>query len=467
MGLTCGAHGVKTQIKQTFPGALRDFPDLETCRVASGHRVEQCAVLLDGNVLINQIPTVVTDFEGYVRVFQGFVKAAFRAGDHVVVVFDEPDHVTKAKAAEQKKRDASRKKGVATCSVDIAESLAPRNDEYDAEVVARCNPHDLLANRAARGRFYDELLVTVMKRQIPNLADNQTLTLDGIDHRGAARPRGEGRIPDVFSSNEMLEPLLTRRQPGVLPIGEGDLKLPEMAGEIQRLRNEGVYFKDVEIILTSTIDTDAIAIELLHQSAKNEAAAASKEEGSETGRTIKSILCFRERSGKRENGDAPKAMYACFDLEMLHSALVSKLFGPSVDENLHLHKFAIALVSALWALCGCDFLKLSGMRSDAALDAAVEICRNEPSSLREMRACFELGRSAPAAEVNEAKAAVGSLLKKAVGLASIKLGELPRMQKACASTKAVAQDDLLKATWTVFYWSGLEFTDLENFGFVV
>ena len=416
---------------------------------------------------INQVPTAVDDFDGYVRVFGGFVNAGLAAANTVFVVFDEPKHVTRAKLDEQRRRDLARSKNAITMSADLAQQFAPTSDEYGLDVIDNCNPHELLANRAARGRFCDALCKKVMLTLMAKKENaGKTLTFDGIDERGASRPAGVKRDPGIFSTSDHIEDLFTRG-PGEQPIGEGDLKFTWLESEIQALRNDGKMFKGIEIIFCSTIDTDSIAIELMHESCKQEAAAASKEQGVETGRHIKSVLCFRETTGKRKGAvEAPVTLYACLDLELLHTEVMTSLFGKQeYTAHRHLHRSAMALLAAGWALCGCDFLKLAGLRSDAVWSAATAMAHEERSTLARIGHLLDVGSRSTAAEVDEARREAAVAISRLVELASDHLSNMPRMARACASARLADSNDYFRAAWTTLYWSGFEIKQLEEWGF--
>jgi hypothetical protein len=467
MGLAGGDHGVKKFVKTKFADALRDFPNIATAVKASGHSPQQAVVLLDGNVMINQVPSAVVDFDGYVRVFGGFIRQGLEAADSVFVVFDEPKNVSRAKLDEQKRRDLARAKTVLVMSSDMAQTFAPLDDDYGMETIERSNPHDILSHRKARPRFYDALCKRVMTELMSRKEyETKTLTFDGIDQRGASRSAESEREPGVFSSSDKIETLMSRGD-GEAPIGEGDLKLTDIESEIQFLRNEGKLFKTVEIIFVCTIDTDSIAIELMHQSAKNEACRASDEEGCETGKPIKSVLCFRETTGKRKDSqEPPQTMHACLDMAILHDLVMAGLFGKAhVERQNHLHRGAMALLAAGWVLCGCDFCELKGMRSDVVWEAVVQIARDEPRLLKNMSHVWELTRKSTDAEVSEARSDMCEVVERLVNIAICKLSEMPRMSRAHASARLADNNDYKKASWVIMYWGGLEYKNLDDWGF--
>ena len=296
--------------------------------------------------------------------------------------------------------------------------------------------------------------------------ENKTLTFDGIDVRGASRAFGEVRVPIMVSNSDKIENLMIRGE-SEAQIGEGDLKLTDIESEIQFLRNSGKLFQKVEIIFICTIDTDSIAIELIHQGSKNAASAAAKEQDDANERPMKSVLCFRETTGKRKDPDNPQIkMFACLDMDILHKNIMESIFGKlRVDVQSHLHRGAMALLTAGWVLCGCDFCELKGMRSDFVWESVVQIARNEPNLLNNFNATWELTRQSTAAEVSEGRALIVEAIERLVNLTIGRLGELPRMSRACASAKLGNKCDFFKAAWVCMYWSGLEMHSLEEWGF--
>lgn len=475
MGLACGPHGVKTFVKQTFPNCLRDFPTLASCVQATGHQTKQVVAILDGNVLVNQLPMSVTTFDGYVSVFSGFLRQAFQAADAVFVVWDEPCLVTKAKLEEQRKRDQARKKSVPMMSADLAATLAPDTDSYGIDVIESCNPHDLLANRAARPRFWDALCKRSMCMMSERPMAGKVLLFDGIDCRGADRPHTEKREPGMFSNDDKIETLMER--PSTHVFGEGDLKLTDLEGEIQDLRNSGKAFTTVELVLVCTIDTDSIAIELMQEAVKVAAAAASEDQESDAGKHLKTVLCFRETNRKRKEGDDEPAhsvsMHACIDLQILYNEIVADL---NIDGGLG--KPAIALLVAGWAMCGCDFVHLKGIRSDVVWSSMKLLCKREKSILERMDPIYSLSSTDDDEAFAHGRRLVTSAISRLAELCIDELADMPRMQKACASAREVLGPlskfamacqppcaEVLKAAWTTLYWSGLERTDLRQWGF--
>jgi len=452
MGLVTGEHGVKQQLKNRFSGAVNEFQTLRAAREASGFSVEQTVVCLDGNVLSNQIPNAVNDIDGYVRILSGFVNQAFAAGSIVVVVFDEASHLTLAKKAEQDRRDASRKKNIIQASTDLESFLGPKDDDFGLADVENSNIHEVLRHRGARPRMFDFLWMRVF-RAVEGKAG--TLVFDGIDASGIDRPKGTPREQGIVSNDATLEAVLTH----VVPIGEGDLKLTDVACVVQEKRDAGLAaFAGIELILISTIDTDSLAIELINEAAKAE------ERRLNDCPPMRTMLCFKEQTGKR-GGDDFKSCYACFDMSLLLDQVLDFLFADNKDESVHLHRQAIALLSMAWTVCGSDFCSVKGCRPDIMTDVCGVICKTDLQLLLPLAACWELQR-ADIDGLNKFKRDACAIVDRLVSEAGRVLGSMPRMARSVASLKnEYSNTEAQKAAWVSLYWHGCELKDVSDWGF--
>jgi hypothetical protein len=440
MGLLCGEHGVKNLVKATCADAVRDFESLAAVVEATGCSPNEAVVLLDGNVLVRQVPMSITDFKEYARIFERFVANALDAADHVLVVFDEPDKLTVAKLEEQIRRDRQHKKKAVVCSADLHD-LIPKTDNYTLEQMLQVNPHDLMAHRGARNRLFDALCKRAMISLFGRLeAQNKVLLFDGIDGRGADRGVNVAREAGMFSNHPGVEELL-RRAPGDSANGEGDVKLTELECEIQYLRNTGRAFHDVQLVIVSTIDTDSIAIELMAQSARNQ----EKQERPELPDPVTTLLCFREKHGKRgEPGDdGTKVSYACIDIESAHEQLCKVIEAPS-----QLQRHAMVLLCGGWVLSKSDFVEMKGLRPDVVLMAAKQICADNDRAkviLSRLRHTWTLTSTATFKERTRARAQITKSMVSLVGRAHTILGNMPRMQRASASVKSALDLELAAA----------------------
>ena len=289
MGLQGGDAGAKATFRALFQSAHSQVLKLAEVRIAHKRRRSETLVVVDGNVLLMAVPVAIDTFENFVAVIATQIASAVQAAAHVVVVFDEPEEMTKAKVATQQKRDRSATRKAPVCSSDLAP--CPTTDAYtladlkgvlvedagpDATVVYRdgnrmyakapVNVQLLMGNRAARARFHDAVADGVLEYIKENIDGNGSwsLTFDGIDARGASRAPTEARTPGVLSSDpDLWTPLLTRER----PVGEGDLKLTDVTNRVHdhAVANPNGALGMVSLNLLWTIDTDSLLIELLQE----------------------------------------------------------------------------------------------------------------------------------------------------------------------------------------------------------
>lgn len=466
MGLAGGPNGPKALFKEKFHQAFKKFQSLKDTREAVGVTRHETLVVVDGNVLVMQVPASVDTFPAYVAVLANQLNGAIQAGEHVVVVFDEPASLTKAKQEEQKARDARRAPQTPVCSDDVV--AVPMNDDYTREILesAEMNLKLLMNHRQARSRFYDGLCVAVIRYLQANMAGDAewSLTFDGVDPRGADRPIGEKRSPGILSTHPELWEAVLHRQ---VRIGEGDLKLtdvcervctapvkakmPEREGDVvivYRIHGcDTTPIDEIKLLLMWTIDTDSFAIELIQQARR-----ACKPEGE---RNELALLCLREPTRKRK-GELPEpAHFNCLDLKVFYKRVETYMFG-TVPPNPERMKLTSALLAASLAMCGCDFLEIRGMRADLVLPIVRDIARNKPEKLALMAGVF----TGHAGSVRTAIPALEAVIQEY----SENLAGMPRMQKSHMNASNYNELQLLRACWISSYWSGFEFKDVTQWG---
>ena len=289
MGLKGGPNGAKAVFRDRFASAHCGHGKLAEARLAHGRRRNETLLVVDGNVLMMGIPAAIDTFDGYVAVIATQLGAAVSAAAHVVVVFDEPEHLTKAKLQEQRRRDAQRSGRTPVSSSDL--SACPTTDDYDLAAlkgvriedapagavvtytegykryaVPPANTKLLMNHRAARARFHDAVCVAALEHLQRNMDGNGawSLSFDGVDGRGASRPSGVARELGVLSSDpELWGPLLARDD----PIGEGDMKLTDVTAKVhaRAVAEPDGALGLVSLNLLWTIDTDSLLIELMQQ----------------------------------------------------------------------------------------------------------------------------------------------------------------------------------------------------------
>jgi hypothetical protein len=289
MGLEGGPNGAKAVFRERFASAHSTQRNLEAVRLAHNRMRKETLVVVDGNVLMMGVPSSIDKFSDFVAVFCTMLGSAVTAAAHVVVVFDEPENITKAKQQTQTKRDATRSGKTPVCSSDL--SACPTNDAYGSEqllgvriedapegtpvaytdgerqyAVAPANSKLLMNHRAARPRFHDAVCVAALEYITRNIDGNGawSLSFDGVDARGADRPHDAPRELGVLSSDpELWVSLLAREQ----PVGEGDMKLTDVTAKVHARAVEDPEgpLGMVSLNLLWTIDTDSLLIELMQE----------------------------------------------------------------------------------------------------------------------------------------------------------------------------------------------------------
>jgi hypothetical protein len=456
MGLAAtGDDGVKAIVKQCYSAATRTYNSLADVRKAVKADRANTAVCLDGNVMLLQVPQNACSFAAYVGIVSGMIKTAMGSAALVCVVFDDPACLTLAKREEQMKRDAARKKREPMCSVDIV--AHPTTDDYGVpDLMATPDCHAVVGCRASRQRFFDETgkqVLAVLQRSIDSWAQDghrAVVLLDGLDPRGADRPVGAPRETAIFGSCAETAALFQRD----FDIGEGDLKLAWFEERVRQLTAEGTL--QMELHLTVTIDTDSVPITLLEQARRNCAPPQHD---------VKGCLCMRERDQKREFGeDQGSASYFVVDYANLLEMMQTHLWGlprnrldllPSPEQQ----RAATALMCAGWALSGCDFVKLPGLKASMVMDALPSMLKASPGLVDSFASAWSGDRTAIKS--------VTPVLKRLVLLCAGNYEEEPRARKATvASMREHDHRTLLRAAWVMSYWHLNEMKgDLSDFGF--
>ena len=270
------------------------------------------------------------------------------------------------------------------------------------------------------------------------------MLFDGLDPRGANRPHGRAARDAGLCSCDAAA-LFQREQ----NIG-GDLKLAWVEQRVRELTAAGKL--ETRLHMTVTIDTDSIAIELMEQARRNCEPPAPE------GKEVMGVLCMRERSPKREGWeDDPNAVYWAVDYNNLLELIVKDMWRVPPDPPQQ--RVGIALMCAGWALAGCDFCKVTGLRADMVMDAL-------PGYLTSARELTPLMANAWSGD-REAAKAIEPALRRLVMLCAGNYADQPRARKATA--ESMRQHDrlaLLRAAWVTSYWSNVEYRgDLSDFGF--
>lgn len=451
--------GVKSQLRERFPQAFKDFPSLLEARNASRATREQAFACIDGNVLMMSVPQGCRTLDSYIAIVYSSVMNASATALVTIVVFDDPGAMTEAKMQEQMKRDASRAATTVKCSSDMQDvTTSASPDDYTKDyIVSMENVHVLKENRGSRMRFFDEVAMTVLERlknQIKRWNDSGYpgghVVFDGVDPRGASRGVGEKRVSEMVASSDDVAEIFARE----FKIGEGDLKLAQIGRRVREVAAAGEMegpLKDTKLTLCTTIDTDSFAIELIEE---------AKRSLDETVSPVNTLLCMREKAQKRGYDDDREAYYLCCDISLLHALLQRHMWGmnkrpPAVDQRA-----AMTLMVAGWGVCGCDFVEIKGMRSDVVFDSIAEIVKTRKDSLALMQHSWEGER--------DSVSLTHKPIKELLIACASKLMDVPRIKKEFVPTVRDPDEVILKRLgWLCSYWNSVEHKgNMEEFGFV-
>lgn len=448
MGLhASGDNGVKALVKSKYASSGRTYQSIGDLRKAIGVDRSKVTAALDGNVNMMLIPTSAGSFESYIGILTSIIKQAMGSAHIVVVAFDDPKFLTLAKQEEQAKRDGARKKVEPCFSSDL--NPYPMTDSYTlAELTATTDCHQIVRCRAARGRFFDEVVRQVLLKLQHTISKwtegghKSVVIFDGIDPRGALRPLGAERETKIFGTHDEVAALFQREH----DIGEGDIKLTWVEQRVMDLVEQGKL--DASLHICSTIDSDAIALQLMAAARRNCAPVQSD---------VRGVLCMRERSQKR-GADGDGAVFWALDYGHLLKLLVAE-FWPSPPSPVS-QREGIAIMVSGWVLSGCDFCKLGGGLNSRLVNESM------PGFLATAGHLCPLAQGAWSNERSAAMAMVPAI-RRLVALCAGNYSDQPRARKASIEKMLNCdKNTLLRAAWVVAYWSDKEHVDdLLEFGF--
>lgn len=459
-----GLHeSVKKELRTRLPfkNAFKEFPSLLDARNAAHATREQTVGCIDGNVIFRRIPRAVNTFDAYFHIVHNNLKNAIATSGVTVVVFDEPEVTTEAKRQEQAARDAQSKSKNVVCSSDVAAMVAvPTDDNYTKADLLKVRDFEaLVRHRPSRMRFFDELAVRVMERLKDQIERwNRSghfgghVVFDGVDARGADRPKGAPRARSVLASSEALAQLFARDT----DVGEGDLKLAHVGRRIRALAGaaEASPLKGATLNLCTTTDTDSFAIELIQEARR----------GGEPVTPANTLLCMREqaKTAKRAREDneevTGQGYYTVCDVAMLHALLQRHMWGPSRSPTPADQRAAMSLLAAGWGLARCDFVELKPLRADVVHHCIGEIVKMHTDAVSEMRYAWEGDRTT----LHRTHAPIKMLMAACAS----RLLQLPRIHKEnIPNVRSPDEIALKKIGWVVAYWNEVEHLDVAEFGF--
>lgn len=457
MGLvTKGDCTPKKYWPKKWPKTFSVYNRIEEVRDAcDGATREDTLCVLDGNVLMQQVPQHLTSYEDYVRLLVQQIQYAINTAMTVVVVFDEPENLTKAKVKEQASRDERK-----VMSSDL--TVCPQDDSYllsDIELEG-VDCHDLVLNRKTRSRFFDGVCCEALKQfdTIAMQISTTTLTFDGIDKRGWDRPFGTTRNVGIVTSDKsgLIDKILTRTH----PVGEGDLKLCDVPHRFHVSRTNGIW-PDNPILLNilQTVDTDSLLIELMQQAKR----AQKPDEVHE-----KTVLCFREPPRKAtKNHDARGKCFFCCDIESLYFNVTEFMFEgmenvPTLIKEIPgIERVAVLTFSLGVLMVHTDFVEVAGTRLDHMMEAARAVFQEDPDTAALTR-CALSTDAHESIRISEAADAILDCFCETVFDIGTKVTKASRDKAKNTSHLGIKQ-----AAWNLCYWSHREYTNIGFWGFSV
>ena len=447
-------NGAKTVLKDKFPNLFVLYHDLESVGGTIGENGiprSATSIAVDGNVALMRTHQNARSLDEWIESFTRSICEFARAASIVVLVFDEPQHVTLAKLAEQQQRDARVTRRRIQCSedLDVVKGITPTTDNYTLQELQEIQDvHTIKGERKAKPRFFDEVVTQAFERA-QAMCKETTLILDGIDRRGADRPIGQERNP-VLSGNgyndDGLVTALTQREE---PIGEGDLKLAAVQREIRKLVSEEKL--GVRLHLTWTIDTDSICVELL-----DEARRRAEDEDDQ----VIGLLCMPDTTNEAKAAAAragsQRVPLTVIDYATLFERVTRELWQPRMPTEME-RRTAINMLVAGIALSGCDFVPYFGLTAAMIFDSL-------PSTLTVFHA--RMVAIASTTVVDDATTvSIADLLKRLVRTCAVDYKQERASRKRVAERIEHCEESLmLRAAWCLSYWRGITLAPIR-FGF--
>ena len=469
MGQKSGDTGVKASLRRRFERAFGRHPNYDECLEELEQSPSQAAIVVDGNVLLRQLPKNVsreaTDnlpprnepatLHDYVEILSNRFFGFFRAADVVVLVFDQPETLTLAKEEEQRQRDGAAKAVVASSD------FRTNTDDYSLRDMKLADPlHDLVKGRAARPRFSDQL-VRMVKNEMARFlnAKEKTLVVDGADPRGALRPIGAVRIPRITAVGHEATALV-QWFCQYTHTGEGDLKLGRIYDRLLDAHDAAAGAPEaltkIKTCFSFTIDTDEFPVQLL--------SVARRDVEGVLDPPVRYLIGLYEPSTKKTadvDGGAPS--YSFCDVALLYRMLLADVFGERWKSLLRRtsaehRREVITLITAGWAMLGCDFVStVKKLTFDRVLEVAAAFTGG--NRLVNLQKLWTGTR-------HDVRLLVPPVLKRFLELEERTRGTLA---SRAGDLDAARHTSTLQCAWLMSYWSGgPEITDdLDDFEIAV
>jgi hypothetical protein len=463
-------HGFKSTLKQHFSHCVLKMNHLGGLRVQNELERTEMSCGIDGNVAMMAIPQTCCTLDDYVSFLTNEFKTVMATCAFLVVVFDEPKRIPRAKAAEQQRRDDARK----TASSNRPEKAIPDDvqqlldaGDFSEQDLAYCSDlHHLVLERSTRSRVFDVVMHRVFYQLRETAARWEAdgfgpsfLLFDGIP--STCDYARDERVPSQLT-NEIF--LATALMPRESVFGEGDLKLAALETTVLYTTEfaDPTTRQIVESIrchCTHTIDTDSLLIGFL----------TFARLGASLRKGACSYVVLPERASVKQDRH-----FLCVHTQDLYASIIDRVCVGADARILDWHdsadsRFAAACVfSALVVLGGCDFVAMKGMKASFAFEMFEKQHREEDDSDDEednacalSTACQHLGdtygtsRVACTAYIEDMAAAVVLALQNCASAYNNKPRSLARIVDTLSNTRA---DDVevLRAVWVVLYWLQFE-----------
>lgn len=473
----------------------------------------QTLVVADANVLLKEAQPShgVLSLQHYVTFLADHAQRMLALAAHVVFVWDEAKHTTKAKAVEQHRRDRLAQNRAPIVSEDMAP--VPRDDDYllaDLEIMGD-SAHLLLERgfaRQTRERFFDAISVAVLQelhRRFDRGGGSNSDALwsvgfDGVDARGADRPVGAAREPTVVASHAYLDAVFAHAN-RAMPIGEGDLKLTHVCDAFARAAASGTIpeVQHVCLHLLRTNDTDSFAIELVAEAERRVRAADADAAQTHLPHQLqpRTMLCLKENgarqrkgtdqecdefvAAKRARGQGVHAIvgtdfnYGTFnvvDVAKLYEAVLDQIFGTDARRRGEVtardERAALFLYGPTLGMGGCDFYHVPGLKDHpqrciAGIEGAMAHAGRRKKMLAAATQFLE-SRTAP--DLESAVDAFALILQSAAR--AIETEESTRRPALAAAARAILESNPLtqrRMAWTAAYWARMEIKNVAEWGF--
>ena len=196
MGLGGGPNGAKAVFLNKFSGAFANVKRLDDVRQLVGAGRSNTLVVMDGNVMMNAIPSSVDTFRGYVRILANQLNEAVQAAAHVVVVFRRAQghDARQGRRAAPPRRDCARRACRSAPGTSWPPSLTTTTTPTTCAPTGATSSCSWSFGRRGRASSTRCAPSCCSKFRAEMTGDGAwSLTFDGVDRRGGDRGIGTCR----------------------------------------------------------------------------------------------------------------------------------------------------------------------------------------------------------------------------------------------------------------------------------